>query len=119
MLAPLGATVTDVFPVVFPAVALDVVVPLAPMVVRLVPMLAPLGATVVDVALLIVVVFVPPLAFTGGGLPVVVVAFCGKQADCIPDIVVALVPLAAGPTDAPLGAGVTAVWLLPPMACAG
>ena len=111
MLAPLGATVADVFPVVFPAVAFDMVLPLA-------PMLAPLGATVADVALFIVVVLAPPLAFTGR-LPVVVVAFCGKQADCISDVVVALVPLAAGPTDAPPGACVTAVSLLPSTACTG
>jgi hypothetical protein len=112
MLAPLGATVADVFRVVFPAVAFDMVLPLA-------PMLAPLGATVADVALFIVVL-APPLAFTGGP-PVVVVAFCGKQADCISDVVlVTLVPLPAGPTDAPPGAVVTAVSVSAPVvACTG
>jgi hypothetical protein len=66
-------------------------------------MLAPLGATVA------VVLFVAvALASTAAGLPVVV-AFCGKQADCVAAVVVTLVSLAAGPTDAPLGAGVAAV----------
>ena len=106
MLAPLGATVAVV---VFPAVPSDVLVSLA-------PMLAPPGATVV-VVVLFVVVAVP--ASTAAGLPVVV-AFCDKQADCVSAVVVTFVPLAAGPNDAPLGAGVAAVSLAPPpVACTG
>lgn len=105
MLAPLGATVAVV--VVFPAVALDVLVSLA-------PMLAPPGAKVV-VVVLFAVVAAPASA---AGLPVVVV-FCDKQADCVAFVVVTFVPLPAGPTDAPLGAGVAAVSLLPPVACTG
>src|SRR5215203_4113736 len=104
MLAPLGATVAvvsfvavalpgstaglPVAVVVFPAVAFNVPVSLA-------PMLAPLGATVAVVSL------VPP-AFTAERW-FVVVAFCGKQSDCV-----AFVPPPAGPTDAPPGAGVAA-----------
>lgn len=68
-------------------------------------MLAPIGAKVVDVLL-------APLAFTVELAPVV--AFCGKQSDCV-----TFVPLPAGPTDAPPGAHVTAVSLLPPAACTG
>jgi hypothetical protein len=50
------------------------------------------------------------------GLPVVV-AFCGKQADCA---AVTFVSLAAGPNDAPPGAGEAAVSLPPPpVACTG
>jgi hypothetical protein len=107
MLAPLGATVAVVFPVVvFPAVASDDVL------VSLPPMLAPPGATVVVV--LSVVVVAPPASIAG--LPVVV-AFCGKQADCA---AVTLVSLAVGPNDAPPGAGVAAVSLPPPpVACTG
>lgn len=110
MLAPLGATVAVVFPVVvFPAVASDVLVSLP-------PMLAPPGATVV-VVLSVVVVAAP--ASTAAGLPVVV-AFCGKQADCA---AVTFVSLAVGPNDAPPGAGVAAVSLPPPppppVACTG
>jgi hypothetical protein len=71
MLAPLGAKVVDVFPAVFPAVAFNVLVSLA-------PMLAPPGATVVVVVLFVVVAAPASRA----GLPVVV-AFCGKQADCV------------------------------------
>jgi len=130
MLAPLGAKVVDVFP----AVALDVLVSLAPMLappgakvvdvfpavaldvlVSLAPMLAPPGAKVVDVVLFAVVA----APASAAGLPPVVVAFCGKQVDCMSDVVVTLVPLLAGPTDAPLGAGVAAVSLLPPVACTG
>jgi hypothetical protein len=93
MLAPLGATVAVVlFVVVFSAVTSEVLVSLA-------PMLAPLGATVAVVLFVVVVA----LASTAG-LPVV--AFCGKQADCV-----AAVSLAAGPNDAPPGAGVAAVSL--------
>ncbi len=109
MLAPLGATVADVFPVVvFPAVASDDVL------VSLLPMLAPLGATVVAVVLSVVGVAAPA---STAGLPVVV-AFCGKQADCA---AVTFVSLAVGPTDAPPGAGVAAVSLPPPppVACTG
>ncbi len=81
-------------------------------------MLAPLGATVAVVVLFIVVAMLP-LPFTTG-LPVVVVAFCGKQAaDCTSDVVVTLVPLPVGPIEAPIGAGVTSVSLVPPMACTG
>ena len=99
MLAPLGATVAVVlFMVVFPAVASDVLVSLA-------PMLAPLGATVVVVVLFVVVV---ALVSTAAGLPVVV-AFCGKQTDCAAAVVVTFVSLAAGPNDAPPGAGVAVV----------
>ena len=111
MLAPLGAKVVVVvlfvvvFPVVFPAVAFNVLVSLA-------PMLAPLGAKVVDVLLVVVVVLAPP-AFTAE-LWFVVVAFCGKQSDCV-----TFVPPPAGPTDAPPGAGVAAVSLLPTVACTG
>jgi hypothetical protein len=102
MLAPLGATVAVVlFMVVFPAVASDVLVSLA-------PMLAPLGATVVVVVLFVVVV---ALVSTAAGLPVVV-AFCGKQADCPAAVVVTFVSLAAGPNDAPPGAGVAVVSFL-------
>src|SRR5918999_4733028 len=112
MLAPLGATVVVVvlFMVVFPAVASDVLVSLA-------PMLAPLGATVVAVVFSVVVV---ALVSTAAGLPVVV-AFCGKQADCPAAVVVTFVSLAAGPNDAPPGAGVAAVSLPPPppVACTG
>jgi hypothetical protein len=115
MLAPLGAKVvvalfvvvalpgsTAGLPVVvvFPAVASDVLVSLA-------PMLAPLGATVAVVSL-------APLAFTAELWFVVVVAFCGKQSDCV-----TFVAPPAGPTDAPPGAGVAAVSLLPPVACTG
>ncbi len=111
MLAPLGATVAVVlFVVVFPAVAGDDVL------VSLPPMLAPPGATVV-VVLSVVVVAAPP-ASTAAGLPVVV-AFCGKQADCA---AVTFVSLAVGPNDAPPGAGVAAVSLSPPpppVACTG
>lgn len=110
MLAPLGATVAVVFPVVvFPAVASDDVL------VSLPPMLAPLGATVVAVVLSVVGVAAPPASTAG--LPVVV-AFCGKQADCA---AVTFVSLAVGPTDAPPGAGVAAVSLPPPppVACTG
>src|SRR3712207_5325064 len=97
MLAPPGATVAVVFPVVvFPAVASDDVV------VSLPPMLAPPGATVA-VVLSVVVVSAPPASTAG--LPVVV-AFCGKQADCA---AVTFVALAVGPNDAPPGAGVDAV----------
>jgi hypothetical protein len=109
MLAPLGATVAVVFPVVvFPAVASDDVL------VSLPPMLAPPGATVA-VVLSVVVVAAPPASIAG--LPVVV-AFCGKQADCA---AVTLVSLAVGPNDAPPGAGVAAVSLPPPppVACTG
>ena len=111
MLAPLGAKVVVVvlfvvvFPVVFPAVAFNVLVSLA-------PMLAPLGAKVVDVLLVVVVVLAPP-AFTAE-LWFVVVAFCGKQSDCV-----TFVPPPAGPTDAPPGAGVAAVSLPPTVACSG
>ncbi len=109
MLAPLGATVAVVFPVVvFPAVASDDVL------VSLPPMLAPLGATVA-VVLSVVVVAAPA---STAGLPVVV-AFCGKQADCA---AVTFVSLAVGPNDAPPGAGVAAVSLPPPpppVACTG
>ena len=111
MLAPLGATVAVVFPVVvFPAGASDDVV------VSLPPMLAPLGATVA-VVLSVAVVAAPP-ASTAAGLPPVVVAFCGKQADCA---AVTFVSLAVGPNDAPPGAGVAAVSLPPPppVACTG
>src|SRR5918994_204118 len=114
MLAPLGATVAVVvlFMVVFPAVASDVLVSLA-------PMLAPLGATVAVVVLFMVVV---ALASIAAGLPVVV-AFCGKQADCAAAVVVTFVSLAAGPNDAPPGAGVAVVSLPPPppppVACTG
>lgn len=111
MLAPLGAKVVDVFPAVFPVVAFNVPVSLP-------PMLAPPGAKVVVVVLLVVVAFAPPLPFTGG-LTVAVVAFCGKQADCMSDVVVTLAPLSAGPIDAPLGACVAAVSLLPPVAYTG
>jgi hypothetical protein len=91
--------------VVFPAVAFNVLVSLA-------PMLAPPGATVVVVVVLFVVV-APPASIAG--LPVVVVvAFCGKQADCV-----TFVPSPEGPTDAPPGAGVVAVSLLPTVACTG
>ena len=111
MLAPLGATVAVVlFVVVFPAVAGDDVLVSSP------PMLAPPGATVV-VVLSVVVVAAPP-ASTAAGLPVVV-AFCGKQADCA---AVTFVSLAVGPNDAPPGAGVAAVSLSPPpppVACTG
>src|SRR5215210_3311209 len=104
MLAPLGATVAvmlfvavalpgstaglPVVVVVFPAVAFNVLVSLA-----LAPMLAPLGATVAVVSL-------APPAFTAE-LWFVVLAFCGKQSDCV-----TFVPPPAGPTDAPPGAGV-------------
>jgi hypothetical protein len=79
-------------------------------------MLAPLGATVAVVLFVVVVA----LASTAAGLPVVV-AFCGKQADCAAAVVVTFVSLAAGPNDAPPGAGVTAVSLSPPppVACTG
>src|SRR5918996_3429229 len=101
MLAPLGATVAVVlFMVVFPAVASDVLVSLA-------PMLAPLGATVVAVVLSVVVVALVSTA----GLPVIV-PFCGKQADCPAAVVVTFVSLVAGPNDAPPGAGVAAVSFL-------
>lgn len=80
-------------------------------------MLAPPGAKVIDV-LFVVVALAPPLPFTGG-LTVAVVAFCGKQADSMSDVVVTLAPLSAGPTDAPLGACVAAVSLLPPVADTG
>jgi hypothetical protein len=108
MLAPLGATVAVVlFVVVFPALASDVLV-------SLVPMLAPLGATVAVVLFVVVVAFA-----STAGLPVV--AFCGKQADCMAAVVVTFVSLAAGPNDAPPGAGVAAVSLppAPPVACTG
>ena len=113
MLAPLGATVAVVlFVVVFSAAAGDDVL------VSLPPMLAPPGATVVVVVLSVVVVAAPP-ASTAAGLPVVV-AFCGKQADCA---AVTFVSLAVGPNDAPPGAGVAAVSLSPPppppVACTG
>ena len=109
MLAPLGATVAVVlFVVVFSAAAGDVLVSLP-------PMLAPPGATVV-VVLSVVVVAAPA---STAGLPVVV-AFCGKQADCA---AVTFVSLAVGPNDAPPGAGVAAVSLPspppPPVACTG
>ena len=110
MLAPLGATVAVVLPVVvFPAGASDDVV------VSLPPMLAPPGATVA-VVLSVAVVAAP--ASTAAGLPPVVVAFCGKQADCA---AVTFVSLAVGPNDAPPGAGVAAVSLPPPppVACTG
>jgi hypothetical protein len=97
--------------VVFPAVALDVLVSFA-------PMLAPPGAKVVVVVVSFVVVALAPVPFTVR-LPVVVVAFCGKQGDCTSDVVVTLVPPPAAPTAAPLGAGVTAVSLEPPVACTG
>jgi hypothetical protein len=98
MLAPLGATVAVVFPlVVFPAAASDVPVSLA-------PMLAPLGATVA------VVLSVAAPASTEG-LPVVV-SFCDKQADCAAAVEVTFVPFAGGPNDAPPGAGVAVVSLL-------
>src|SRR5919198_4831417 len=106
MLAPLGAKVVVVvlfvvaFPIVIPLVALDALVSLA-------PMLAPLGAKVVDVLLLVVVL--APLAFTAELW--FVVAFCGKQSDCV-----TFVPPPAGPTDAPPGAGVAAVSLVPTVA---
>ena len=103
MLAPLGATVAVVlFVVVFPAVASDVLVSLA-------PMLAPLGATVAVVILFVVVVALASTA-AAAGLPVVV-AFCGKQADCAAAVVVTFVSLAAGPNDVPPGAGVAVVSL--------
>jgi hypothetical protein len=101
MLAPLGATVAVILSVVvLPAVASDVLVSLA-------PMLAPLGATVVAVILSVVVVALVSTA----GLPVIV-PFCGKQADCTAAVVVTFVSLAAGPNDAPPGAGVAAVSFL-------
>jgi hypothetical protein len=108
MLAPLGATVAVMLfvVVVFPAVASDVLVSLA-------PMLAPPGATVVVVVVLFVVV-APPASIAGLPVVVVVVAFCGKQADCV-----TFVPPPAGPTDAPPGAGVASVWLLLTVACTG
>ena len=126
MLAPLGATVVVVVlfvvaaapvstaglpvVVVFPAPASDVLVSLP-------PMLAPPGATVV-----VVVLFVVAAApVSTAGLPVVVL-FCGKQSDCVSAavVVVTYVPLAAGPNDVPLGAGVAAVSLPPaPVACTG
>src|SRR5215216_5964838 len=110
MLAPLGATVVVVLfvlvaapastaglpVVVFPAVASDVLVSLA-------PMLAPLGATVVVV--LFVLVAAPA---STAGLPVVE-AFGGKQADCAAAVEVTFVSLTGGPNDAPPGAGVTVV----------
>ena len=77
-------------------------------------MLAPLGATVAVVLFMVVVA----LASTAAGLPVVV-AFCGKQADCA---AVTFVSSAVGPNDAPPGAGVAAVSLSPPpppVACTG
>jgi hypothetical protein len=111
MLAPLGATVAVVVlsVVVLPAVSSDVLVSLA-------PMLAPLGATVAVVVLSVVVVALVSTA----GLPVIV-PFCGKQADCPAAVVVTFVSLAAGPNDAPPGAGVAAVSLPPPppVACTG
>jgi hypothetical protein len=111
MLAPLGATVAVVlFVVVFSAVGSDVLV-------SLVPTLAPLGATVAVVLFVVVA-----LASTAAGLPIVV-AFCGKQADCLAAVVVTLVSLAAGPNDPPLGAGMAAVSLPPApppsVACTG
>jgi hypothetical protein len=61
-------------------------------------------------------VVVVALASTAG-LPV---AFCGTQADCAAAVVFAFVSLAAGPNDAPPGAGVAAVSLPPPsVACTG
>ena len=107
MLAPPGATVAVV---VFPAPASDVLVSLP-------PMLAPPGATVVVVVLFVVVA----TPVSTAGLPVVVL-FGDKQADCVSAVVVVvtLVPLAAGPNDVPLGAGVAAVSLPPPpVACTG
>src|ERR687897_1844032 len=124
MLAPPGATVAVVVlfvvvatpvstaglpVVVFPAPASDVLVSLA-------PMLAPPGATVAVVVLFVVVA----TPVSTAGLPVVVL-FGDKQADCVSAVVVVtLVPLAAGPNDVPLGAGVAAVSLPPPpVACTG
>ena len=102
MLAPLDATVAVVLSVVvLLAASSDVLVSLA-------PMLAPLGATVVVVVLFVVVV---ALVSTAAGLPVVV-AFCGKQADCPAAVVVTFVSLAAGPNNAPPGAGVAVVSFL-------
>jgi hypothetical protein len=100
---PLGATIAVV---VFPAVSRDVLVLLG-------AMPPPLGATIAVVLFVVVVALAP----TAVGLSVVVVAFCGKQADCVTPVV-AFVPLAAGPNDAPPGAGVAAVSLpLSPVAC--
>ena len=79
-------------------------------------MLAPPGATVAVVVLFVVVA----TPVSTAGLPVVVL-FGDKQADCVSAVVVVtLVPLAAGPNDVPLGAGVAAVSLPPPpVACTG
>jgi hypothetical protein len=126
MLAPPGATVAVVVlfvvvatpvstaglpvVVVFPAPASDVLLSLA-------PMLAPPGATVAVVVLFVVVA----TPVSTAGLPVAVL-FGDKQADCVSAVVVVvtLVPLAAGPNDVPLGAGVAAVSLPPPpVACTG
>jgi hypothetical protein len=110
MLAPLGATVAVVLSVVvLSAVSSDVLVSLA-------LMLAPLGATVAVVLSVVVVALV-----STAGLPVIV-PFCGKQADYPAAVVVTFVSLAAGPNDAPPGAGVAAVSLPPPpppVACTG
>jgi hypothetical protein len=101
---PLGATIAVV---VFPAVSRDVLLLLE-------AMPPPLGATIAVVLFVVVVALAP----TAVGLSVVVIAFCGKQADCVTPVVVAFVPLAAGPNDAPPGAGVAAVSLPPsPVAC--
>ena len=79
-------------------------------------MLAPLGATVVVVVLSVVVAAPASTA----GLPSVV-SFCDKQADCAAAVEVTFVSLAGGPNDAPPGAGVAVVSLLPPPAeaCTG
>ncbi len=77
-------------------------------------MLAPLGATVaaVVVAVLFEGVVGTAVEFTTGVLDVV--EFCDRQADSIAFVVVVMfVLLPAGPNDAPPGAGVAAVWLLP------
>src|SRR5918995_658740 len=87
-------------------------------------MLAPLGATVAVVVFPApasdVLVSLPPM-LAPPGATVAVVVFCDKQSDCVSAVVVVtFVPLAAGPNDVPLGAGVAAVSLpLPPVACTG
>src|SRR5918995_211732 len=108
--APVSTAGLPVAVVVFPAPASDVLVSLP-------PMLAPPGATVAVVVLFVVVA----APVSTAGLPVAVVVFCDKQSDCVSAVVVVtFVPLAAGPNDVPLGAGVAAVSLpLPPVACTG
>jgi hypothetical protein len=75
-------------------------------------MLAPLGATVAAVVVAVLFEGVTAVEFATGVADVV--EFCDRQADSIAVVMVVMfVLLLAGPNDAPPGADVATVWLLP------